>query len=91
MSSKTTSEKSVDEPTLAPFDRVRVLADGRTFESEPVHFPRGHFRNPVAGTELAAKFEDCAGAVLAPRRARALFEVLQGLANLESISDFGWG
>jgi 2-methylcitrate dehydratase PrpD len=89
VSTKTTSERNADEPTLAPFDRVRVVADGRTFESEPVYFPRGHFRNPIGKDVLAAKFKDCTSAALPESRAQALFEKLQNLKDVRFVRDFG--
>jgi 2-methylcitrate dehydratase PrpD len=82
---KPLAEKSDDEPIHSPFDRVRVtLRDNRTLASEPVYFPRGHFRNPVDADALWGKFADCVNG--APINARPLFDRLQQVDQLRSIA-----
>jgi 2-methylcitrate dehydratase PrpD len=80
---ETTAARDPEEPALAPFDRVRVvLRDGRQLESEPVAWPRGHFRRPVGADALWDKFRDCTADVLPPARARTLFDALGRLPLL---------
>jgi 2-methylcitrate dehydratase PrpD len=77
-----------DEPGLAAFDRVSIaLKDGRTLVSDPVQRPRGHFRREPEPDALAAKFRDCAAAVLAPDAAERLFARLQDLRSLRSVAE----
>jgi 2-methylcitrate dehydratase PrpD len=76
-------EKSEDEPAHSPFDRVRVtLRDNRAIQSEPVVYPRGHFKNPVGVDALWGKFADCVDG--APLDAKRLFERLQSVDRLAS-------
>jgi 2-methylcitrate dehydratase PrpD len=83
-------EKDPDEPGFSPFDRVRLtLREGREVTSEPVTRPRGHFTRPVNGERLWRKFADCAGEVLEPTEAQALFDSLQSLPRLASVADLG--
>jgi 2-methylcitrate dehydratase PrpD len=79
------TEKSKEEPIHSPFDRVRVtLRDNRAIASEPVYFPRGHFKNPVDTQALWDKFADCVDG--APIDARPLFDRLQGIDRLASVA-----
>ena len=72
-----------DEPLFARSDAVRVtLADGTVLASGPVRHALGHARNPVGLDELRAKFDDCVGVALAPRRREALFAQLLELETL---------
>ncbi|MPZ58172.1 MAG: MmgE/PrpD family protein [Rhizobiales bacterium] len=80
------TERSVDEPLHSPFDRVRItLRDNRAVASEPVYYPRGHFKNPVDAEALWGKFADCIDG--APIDARRLFDVLQEVDHLASVAD----
>ena len=82
------STRDPDEPWLAAFDRVRVaLKDGRELVSEPIQRPRGHFKRNPEPEALAAKFRDCAAAVLPPEAAERLFVRLQDLRSLASVAD----
>jgi 2-methylcitrate dehydratase PrpD len=82
---KPLTEKSVEEPIHSPFDRVRVtLRDNRAIESEPVAFPRGHFKNPAGADALWDKFADCIDG--APIDARALFDRLHKVDQLPSVA-----
>jgi aconitate decarboxylase len=77
-----------DEPGLAAFDRVRItLKDGRELVSDPVQRPRGHFKREPEPAALAAKFRDCAAAVLAPDATERLFARLQDLRSVRSIEE----
>jgi 2-methylcitrate dehydratase PrpD len=77
------TEKSKEEPAHSPFDRVRVtLRDNRALLSEPVAFPRGHFKNPVGADALWGKFSDCVDG--APLDAKRLFDRLQSVDRLAS-------
>ena len=80
---KALTERSVEEPIHSPFDRVRVtLRDNRAIASEPVAFPRGHFKNPAGADALWGKFADCVDG--APLDARRLFDRLQSVDRLAS-------
>ena len=82
---KALTERSVEEPIHSPFDRVRViLRDNRAVQSEPVSFPRGHFKNPVDADALWSKFSDCIDG--APLDAKRLFDRLQNVDRLASIA-----
>jgi 2-methylcitrate dehydratase PrpD len=55
------SEPCPEQPGLAKFDRVFIATrDGRTLDSGPIRYPKGHARRPLDDAELAAKFRDCA-------------------------------
>ncbi|MCC7082405.1 MAG: MmgE/PrpD family protein [Burkholderiales bacterium] len=61
------------------------LADGRSL-TESVHAPLGSgVRSPLPDYMLKAKFQDCAGRVLAPAQAQSLFELLRGLEALPDV------
>ena len=82
---KVLTERSVEEPIHSPFDRVRAtLRDNRAIASEPVAFPRGHFKNPVSADALWDKFADCVDG--APLDARRLFDRLQSVDRLASVA-----
>ncbi len=82
------TEKDPDEPTRSPFDRVRLmLADGRVLASDPVREPRGHFKRGIERDVLWQKFAECAGGVVDQARAAELFDALQNLPRLASITD----
>jgi 2-methylcitrate dehydratase PrpD len=79
-----------DEPAFAPFDRVRLtLREGGEIVSEPVYRARGHFARRLDRDRLWAKFHDCAADVLGTDEAQALFDTLQNLPRLNSVSDLG--
>jgi aconitate decarboxylase len=82
------TEKDPEEPTRSPFDQVRItLTDGRAFASQPVYEPRGHFKRGVARDVLWQKFADCAAATVSQDRAHALFDALQNLSRLASVTE----
>jgi len=82
------TEKDAEEPTRSPFDRVTLtLADGRRLASEPVKFPRGHFKRGVEREVLWQKFSDCASAVIDRERALRLLVTLQDLPRLTGVGD----
>lgn len=82
-----TTERSIEEPTLAAFDQVTVvLADQRRVQSPPVRFPNGHFKSPADRELLLQKFSDCLGPRVAPSRIESLFAQLQSLQNLSDAS-----
>src|SRR5207237_4743781 len=69
----TRGDKLPEEPALAAADRVTVeLADGRRLESEPIAYPRGHFKKPVDAGVLWGKFKDCTAPSMSEPQARAL-------------------
>ena len=56
----TRTDRLPEEPALAAYDRVTVeLRDGRALASEPIAYPRGHFKQPLDGDALWRKFKDC--------------------------------
>jgi len=86
----TCGDKLPEEPALAAADRVTVeLADGRKLESEPIAYPRGHFKKPVDASVLWGKFKDCTAPAMSEPQARALFEELQALEQLASPAHLG--
>ena len=86
----TRTDRLPEEPALAAYDRVEVvLRDGRKLASEPIAYPRGHFKRPVDVDRLWSKFKDCTVASMGEPRARALFERLQALDRLASVADLG--
>ena len=85
VSVKPIAQKSEAEPAHSPFDRVRVtLRDNRAIQSEPVEFPRGHFKNPVDSFALWNKFADCVDE--SSIDAKSLFARLQEIDRLGSIA-----
>ena len=83
----TRTDRLPEEPALAAYDRVTVeLRDGRALASEPIAYPRGHFKQPLDGDALWRKFKDCTADGL-DARARALFDRLQTLRRLAAVSD----
>jgi hypothetical protein len=62
-----------------------MLRDNRAIASDPVEFPRGHFKNPVGADVLWEKFADCIDG--APIPARPLFERLQRVDALGSVAE----
>ncbi len=84
----TRTDRLPEEPALAAYDRVTVeLRDGRALASEPIAYPRGHFKRPLDGHALWRKFKDCTAEDLDEGRARALFDRLQTLGRLATVSD----
>jgi hypothetical protein len=64
---------------------VRVtLRDNRAIASDPVYFPRGHFKNPAEASALWGKFADCIDG--APIDAKRLFDRLQNVDRLASVA-----
>ena len=69
-----------------PFDAevTITLADGRTF-SEKVDRPLGRTADyPIGPEQMKAKFEDCAGRVLAPAAVAAAHRAMASLERLDS-------
>jgi 2-methylcitrate dehydratase PrpD len=76
-----------DRPTTPPADRITVtLRDGRRLQRKLDH-PRGHSEHPLVGDELWMKFADCVCDALPPVRSRELFDRLQALDRLGSVSE----
>ena len=76
-----------DEPLFARSDTVRVtLSDGTVLAGGPVRHALGHARNPIGLEALRAKFDDCVGVALAPRRREELFARLDCLECLSSVA-----
>ncbi len=88
VSVKPTFKKSSEDAAMSPSDRVRItLRDNRELSSQWVSYPRGHFRNPVDADALWGKFSDCVDG--APIEARSLFDRLQRIDTLTSVSEIG--
>src|SRR4029434_10245797 len=86
----TRTDRLPEEPALAAYDRVEVLLrGGRKLQSEPFAYPRGHFKRPVDVERLWSKFKDCTVDSMGEPRARNLFDELQALDRLPSVSDLG--
>ena len=79
-----------DNPTRSQYDWLEVtLADGRKLMSEKVNFMRGHFKRGVEKEVLWQKFSDCASNMVDRTSARQLFDCLQNLQGVRSVSDLG--
>jgi aconitate decarboxylase len=86
----TRSDRLPEEPALAAWDRVEVeLRDGRKLQSEPIAYPDGHFKRPVDTDRLWSKFKDCTAPALGEAQARLLFDRLQSLERLTSVTELG--
>jgi 2-methylcitrate dehydratase PrpD len=84
----TRADRLPEEPALAAYDRVEVmLRDGRKLRSEPIAYPRGHFKRPVDTDRLWSKFADCTAAGMGDSPARVLFDRLQSLEQLASVAE----
>jgi 2-methylcitrate dehydratase PrpD len=84
----TRSDQMPGEPALAAYDLVTVsLNDGRALKSEPITYPRGHFKRPAGADALWSKFKDCTAASLSETQAQSLFGQLRGLDRLSSAAD----
>ena len=71
----------------APSDHVQVtLADGQVLHSDKIRHARGDPHAPLTTAEMWAKFEDCCAWSGLPLDARALFDKLQQLDRLDSVS-----
>ena len=65
-----------------------TLNDGRTFTARVLR-PLGRTAsNPIPPAQLKAKFEDCAGSVLAPAQVTALSHALDHFDTVASVRDF---
>jgi len=77
-----------DDAAFAAYDQVRVrLTDGRELASPEIRFARGHWSLPLSRDELWTKFKDCTAGALAAGAAAALFEALQAIETVATISD----
>jgi len=86
----TRTDRLPEETSLAAYDHVEVLLrDGRKLASEPIAYPRGHFKRPVDAPQLWSKFRACTTQGMDERQARDLFEQLQGLDRLVSVAELG--
>ena len=75
---------SADLP-VAPFDLVWVtMRDGRELRHDPVEHARGSWQLQLERSELAEKFNECAGLFLPQAKVGPLFEKLY---NIEKITD----
>jgi len=84
------ADKDPDEPAHSPFDRVTLLLrEGREVASEPVFKPRGHFTRGVEPERLWQKFSECTGDSIGASDAKALFDVLQDLPGVPSVTALG--
>ncbi|UCE31237.1 MAG: MmgE/PrpD family protein [Burkholderiales bacterium] len=76
-----------EDPAFSPTETVRVqLADGRSFSREIRH-ARGHAQLPLGPGALWTKFADCLAGAATPAEARSLFDALQRLETLDSVSE----
>jgi 2-methylcitrate dehydratase PrpD len=84
----TRTDRLPEETSLAAYDRVEVLLrDGRRLASEPIQYARGHFKRPVDAARLWSKFRECTTQGLDEGRARNLFEQLQALERIASVTE----
>ncbi len=74
---------------IGGFAEVRVLTRDGKEHSVRVETPKGDPQRPLSWEELAAKFRDCAAAVLAPaaiEEAVSAIERLEGLENVAALA-----
>ncbi len=77
-----TDQRDPEDPLFAPFDRVRLrLRDGRTLESTPVRWAKGHAKRPLSEDELREKFLDCAQPALGEPQALAWWRSLMAFES----------
>ena len=80
-------EEEAGTSGYAPYDHVQLtLADGRVLKSEKIRYAMGDPHAPLTAADLWTKFEDCCAWSKLPLDARAVFDKLQGLDRLESVS-----
>jgi 2-methylcitrate dehydratase PrpD len=82
------SDPCPEQPGLAKFDRVVIATrDGRTIDSGPIRYPKGHARQPLDDVELAAKFIDCAqhGGHADPQEMLDRLQRLDGMASIREL------
>ncbi len=76
-----------DRPTTPPADRITVtLRDGRRLQRRLGH-PRGHPTRPLRGAELWTKFADCVREAMPTAAAKTLFERLQAIDEIDSVTE----
>lgn len=78
-----------EQPGMAMHDQVTLeLADGRTLDSGPLRYPRGHARQPLSEAELEEKFLDCArhGGVDDPERVLERLSKLDHTGNVRELT-----
>ena len=63
-----------------------VLNDGRTLRHE-TEYPLGHPENPLSWDDLVLKFRQCVDSCASPVSRSAVDEVVDLIANLESLPD----
>ena len=75
-----------DYPGAAPTDHVEItLDDGRTVTTPAIRRARGHADHPLSGSELRAKFDDCAAhGGIAPPASGPLYDAMQRIDALDN-------
>jgi 2-methylcitrate dehydratase PrpD len=76
-----------DVPIQSRFAQVTIeMTNGAIIESRPVYEARGSAGQPLSRDDLWEKFQDCSTGTTAEPQARSLFERLQSLDQVTSIS-----
>jgi len=83
----TNDNYDAEAPVQSVHDELEIeLVSGARHRSEQVHRPRGHPSVPLRAGELWAKFEDCVAAGGGGRDAARLFEALQHIDGVSSVT-----
>lgn len=82
MRERVSFEADPDRPYDSHGATVRITMPSDTYERQRERPPGAH-PDPLTETELRAKFEECAGAVLAPDRVAELYDILSSLPDRE--------
>jgi 2-methylcitrate dehydratase PrpD len=75
------------DPVFSPTETVTLtLNDGRIIQSEPIATIPGHANDPLNSERLWAKFRECTVKTHSEEQARELFDRLQEIDSLPSVS-----
>ena len=76
------------DPVHSPTERVVIrFKNGETLDSGEIERIRGHAYDPMSVEELWEKFADCTARTHSKPEAKRLFEMLQHVDELKSVSD----
>lgn len=75
----------VDKPLRLPEKLAVTMTDGRVLSTESAPYQKGSWRLPLSDDELLAKYLGCTEGVLEEGRARALYNALMRLDELDDI------
>ncbi|RPI47002.1 MAG: MmgE/PrpD family protein [Betaproteobacteria bacterium] len=80
-------EYDTRDPAHSPTERVVIrLTNGETLDSGPIKTIAGHADEPLSSAELWEKFAACTAHTHTRAQARALFDALQAVEELQSVA-----